>query len=222
MRGSTDGREPASGGGSAAAPRGELLHAPDCYMDKIAGSSELIGEISLGAGASYNIEAACSALGKNSSELKVVVMDRPRHIELIKELKEYNVDIRLIGDGDVSAALDAADPNSEIDMLMGIGAAPEGVITATALRGLNAPFEGRLVFKNEGHRERAEKMIDGDIEKIWDRDELCSSNDAIFIGTGVCDGRTNGVKRGENGKYIVQSEIIDVHNNEHKILTSER
>ena len=206
----------------AAAPRGELLHAPDCYMDKIAGSSELIGEISLGAGASYNIEAACSALGKNSSELKVVVMDRPRHIELIKELKEYNVDIRLIGDGDVSAALDAADPNSEIDMLMGIGAAPEGVITATALRGLNAPFEGRLVFKNEGHRERAEKMIDGDIEKIWDRDELCSSNDAIFIGTGVCDGRTNGVKRGENGKYIVQSEIIDVHNNEHKILTSER
>ena len=88
--------------------------------------------------------------------------------------------------------------------------------------GLNAPFEGRLVFKNEGHRERAEKMIDGDIEKIWDRDELCSSNDAIFIGTGVCDGRTNGVKKDENGKYIVQSEIIDVHNNEHKILTSER
>ncbi|MFQ3321923.1 MAG: fructose-1,6-bisphosphatase II [Candidatus Thalassarchaeaceae archaeon] len=206
----------------AAAPRGELLHAPDCYMDKIAGSSELIGEISLDAGASYNIEAACSALGKNSSELKVVVMDRPRHIELIKELKEYNVDIRLIGDGDVSAALDAADPNSEIDMLMGIGAAPEGVITATALRGLDAPFEGRLVFKNEGHRERAEKMIDEDIEKIWDRDELCSSNDAIFIGTGVCDGRTNGVKKNENGKYIVQSEIIDVHNNAHKILTSER
>ena len=205
----------------AAAPRGELLHAPDCYMDKIAGSSELIGEISLGAGTSYNIEAACSVLGKNSSELKVVDMDRPRHIELIKELKEYNVDIKLIGDGDVSAALDAADPNSEIDMLMGIGAAPEGVITATALRGLNASFEGRLVFKNEGHRERAEKMIDGDIEKIWDRDELCSSNDAIFIGTGVCDGRTNGVKKGKNGKYIVQSEIIDVHNNEHKILTSE-
>ncbi|MGY8692044.1 MAG: fructose-bisphosphatase class II, partial [Candidatus Poseidoniales archaeon] len=206
----------------AAAPRGELLHAPDCYMDKIAGSSELIGEISLDAGTSYNIEAACSALGKNSSELKVVVMDRPRHIELIKELKEYNVDIRLIGDGDVSAALDAADPNSEIDMLMGIGAAPEGVITATALRGLNAPFEGRLVFKNEGHRERAEKMIDEDVEKIWDRDELCSSNDAIFIGTGVCDGRTKGVKKNENGKYIVQSEIIDVHNNAHKILTSER
>lgn len=206
----------------AAAPRGELLHAPDCYMDKIAGSSELIGEISLDAGTSYNIEAACSALGKNSSELKVVVMDRPRHIELIKELKEYNVDIRLIGDGDVSAALDAADPNSEIDMLMGIGAAPEGVITATALRGLDAPFEGRLVFKNEGHRERAEKMIDEDVEKIWDRDELCSSNDAIFIGTGVCDGRTKGVKKNENGKYIVQSEIIDVHNNAHKILTSER
>jgi fructose-1,6-bisphosphatase II len=206
----------------AAAPRGELLHAPDCYMDKIAGSPELIKEISLEAGTSYNIESAASVLGKKSNELKVVVMDRPRHVELIKELKEYDVNIKLIGDGDVTAALNAADPNSDIDMLMGIGAAPEGVITATALRGLGAPFEGRLVFKNEGHRERAERMIDDDIEKIWDRDELCSSDDALFIGSGVCDGRTKGVRSNEEGMYVVQSEIIDVKNKEHKILTSER
>ena len=113
-------------------------------------------------------------------------MDRPRQEQLVKDLKAHSVNVILIGDGDVSAALNAADPDSHIDMLMGIGAAPEGVITATAMRGLDAPFEGRLVVKNEGHRERAERMIDGDIERTWDSDELCSSDDSLFIGTGVC------------------------------------
>ena len=172
----------------AAAPRETLLHAPDCYMNKIAGPTELEGVISLDATTAYNVEAAAAALGKKESELNIVVMDRPRHEKLISELNQHNVNVVLIGDGDVSAALNAADPQSEIDMLMGIGAAPEGVITATALRGLGAPFEGRLVFKNEGHRERAEAMIDGDIERLWGRDELCASEDAVFIGTGVCPG----------------------------------
>ena len=206
----------------AAAPRGSLLHAPDCYMDKISGPKELNGEISLDAGVAYNVEAACTALDKKSNELKVVVMDRPRHKDLINELNEYNVNIIKIGDGDISAALDAADSKSSIDMLMGIGAAPEGVITATALRGLDAPFEGRLIFKNHGHRERAEKMIDGDIERLWTRDELCSSDDSIFIGTGVCNGRTKGVDMSNKGVIKVYSEIIDVSNKEHKFVTSER
>ena len=206
----------------AAAPRGSLLHAPDCYMDKISGPKELNGEISLDAGVAYNVEAACTALDKKSNELKVVVMDRPRHKELISELNEYNVNIIKIGDGDISAALDAADSKSSIDMLMGIGAAPEGVITATALRGLDAPFEGRLIFKNHGHRERAEKMIEGDIERLWTRDELCSSDDSIFIGTGVCNGRTKGVDMSNKGVIKVHSEIIDVSNKEHKFVTSER
>ena len=206
----------------AAAPRGSLLHAPDCYMDKISGPKELNGEISLDAGVAYNVEAACTALDKKSNELKVVVMDRPRHKDLINELNEYNVNIIKIGDGDISAALDAADSKSSIDMLMGIGAAPEGVITATALRGLDAPFEGRLIFKNHGHRERAEKMIEGDIERLWTRDELCSSDDSIFIGTGVCNGRTKGVDMSNKGVIKVYSEIIDVSNKEHKFVTSER
>ena len=126
----------------------------------------------------------------------------------------------LIGDGDIAAALNAAAPESEIDMLMGIGAAPEGVITATALRGLDAPFEGRLVFKNEGHRERAEEMIEGDIERIWSRDELCSTEDSIFIGTGVCDGRTKGVEDLGQGSYSVHSEIIDVKSKEHYFVST--
>ena len=177
----------------AAGPRGTLLHAPDCYMDKIAGPAEISEVTSLEADVDYNIEGASNALGKRPDEMKVVVMDRPRHDELIGDLKRLGISPILIGDGDITAALNAADPNSEIDMLMGIGAAPEGVITATALRGLGSSFEGRLVFKNEGHRDRAEKMIDGDIERIWARDDLCSSDDSVFIGTGVCDGRTKGV-----------------------------
>ena len=199
----------------AAGPRGSLLHAPDCYMDKIAGPAEISEAISLEADVAYNIEGASDALGKNPEEMQVVVMDRPRHKELIYDLKKLGVKPILIGDGDIAAALNAADTNSEIDMLMGIGAAPEGVITATALRGLKAPFQGRLVFKNDGHRERAEKMIDGDIERIWSRDDLCSTDDSVFIGTGVCDGRTKGVEKLEDGSFRVNSEIIDVSASKH-------
>ena len=206
----------------AAAPRGTLLHAPDCYMNKIAGPAELNGVISLDASTSYNVEAAASALDKKQSELNIVVMDRPRHETLISELNAHDVNVVLIGDGDVSAALNAADPKSETDMLMGIGAAPEGVITATALRGLGAPFEGRLVFKNEGHRERAEQMIDGDIDRLWDRDELCSSDDSMFIGTGVCPGRTFGVEELSDGRFSVQSEVIDVASGAHRFIDSIR
>lgn len=202
----------------AAAPRGTLLHAPDCYMNKISGSSELNGEISLDASTAYNIEATSNALGKSINALNVVVMDRPRHKVLIKELRDLSVNVVLIGDGDIAAALNAADPNSDIDLLMGIGAAPEGVITATALRGLGAPFEGRLVFKNEGHRSRAEEMIDGDIERLWKRDDLCSSEDSLFIGTGVCSGRTKGVNY-DGSSYSVESEIIDVANGIHKFVS---
>ena len=206
----------------AAAPRGSLLHAPDCYMDKIAGPAALAGEVSLEADTSYNVEAACSALDKASSQLRVVVMDRPRHEQLLRELKQHDVVIILIGDGDIAAALNASDPDSDIDMLMGIGAAPEGVITATALRGLKAPFEGRLVFKNEGHRERAERMIEGDVDRIWSRDELCSSDDSVFVGSGVCPGRTRGVEETDDGRHSVHSEVIDVKSGEHYYVSSVR
>ncbi len=205
----------------SAGPRGSLLHAPDCYMDKIAGPAAIAGEVSLEADVAYNVEAACAALDKRPNELRIVVMDRPRHEDLLRDLRALDADIMLIGDGDISAALDAADPNSQIDMLMGIGAAPEGVITATALRGLDASFEGRLVFKNEGHRERAELMIEGDIERIWARDELCASEDSVFIGTGVCSGRTRGVEFLGNERASVQSEVIEVSSGVHRLVSSE-
>ncbi len=204
----------------AAGPRGSLLHAPDCYMDKIAGPKEIIGEVSLEADVAYNVENVSACLEKNAEDLQVVVMDRPRHEELIRDLKNFGINPILIGDGDIAAALNAADPDSEVDLLMGIGAAPEGVITATALRGLGAHFEGRLVFKNDGHMERAEQMIDGDIERIWNRDDLCNSKDSVFIGSGVCDGRTHGVVKLGQGKYSVESEIIDVQKSSHRVVSS--
>ena len=206
----------------AAAPRGTLLHAPDCYMNKIAGGPELNGILSLEASTDWNIEAACAALDKAPSELKVVVMDRPRHEQLIKELRALNVAVPLIGDGDVSAALNAADPNSDIDMLMGIGAAPEGVITATALRGLGGHFEGQLVTTNEDHSRRAAEMVGDDVDKVWGRDELCASDDAIFVASGVCSGYLPGVEFLAQERVAVHSEILHVKDGRRQFVSTEK
>lgn len=204
----------------AAAPRGSLLHAPDCYMDKLAGPSEVAGEISIEGDVAYNIEAAAAALDKPIRELKVVVMDRERHRDLIRTLRELDVSVPLIGDGDVSAALDAANPHSDIDLLMGIGAAPEGVITATALRGLDAHFEGRLVTTNEDHERRAREMLGDDLEKVWGRDDLCASEDALFVASGVCSGYLPGVED-IGGRVAVHSEVIDVATGIRQFISTE-
>lgn len=194
----------------AAAPRGALLHAPDCYMDKLAGCTALIGEISLEGTLQYNLEAAGDALNKPISDLDVVVMDRPRHEDLISKIQAMGAKVSLIGDGDITAALDSADSNSSTDLLMGIGAAPEGVITATALRGLNAFFEGRLVTTNPDHKKRAIQMVGDKMEHIWKRDELCSSKDSVYVGSGVCKGRVPGPTKNSDGSIVVTSEVIDV------------
>ena len=194
----------------AAAPRGTLLHAPDCYMDKIAGGAALHGVVSLEQSPEDNARAAATALGKEVSELVVVIMDRPRHEDLIARLRTLDVRLQLIGDGDVVAAIKAADPTSDVDMLMGIGAAPEGVISATALRGLGGVFEGRLVFTTEDHRERAARMLDGgDLQRIWRRDDLCSSPNAVFVATGVISGWLRGVEFGTD-EVTTHSYVIYV------------
>ncbi len=204
----------------AAAPRGTLLHAPDCYMDKIAGPAEVEGEISLEADVAYNLEAAASALDKSVNDLKVVVMDRNRHLDLIAELRSFEVSVPLIGDGDVSAALDAANPNSDVDLLMGVGAAPEGVITATAMRGLGGHFEGQLVTKNEDHERRVAEMLGDDGYKIWQRDELCASDDAVFVASGVCSGYLPGVES-LGDRVAVHSEVIHVSTGIRQFISTE-
>ncbi|MBK00579.1 MAG: fructose-bisphosphatase class II [Euryarchaeota archaeon] len=203
----------------AAAPRGTLLHAPDCYMDKIAAGPELIGEVSLEGSVSWNLEQAASKLDKHISELNVVALDRERHIELFKEINDVGAKLNLMSDGDISAALWAAEPSGPYDILLGIGAAPEGVITATAIEGIGGVFEGRLQFKDSEEEERASKMIDDDLHKVWKSNELCKSNDALFVATGVCTGYLPGVESTEKG-IKTTSQIIDVYNKKVKLISN--
>ena len=194
----------------AAAPRGTLLHAPDCYMDKIAAGSEMEGHISLDAGVTYNIEQVASVLDKPVEEVKIIALDRPRHRDLFKEVNSMGAQLHLLGDGDISAALWAARPEGDHDMLLGIGAAPEGVITATAIRGIGGVFEGRLVFRSDQEEARAKKMIDDDLTRLWDAKDLCRSEDAIFVASGVCDGYLPGVQINNDGTVATFAEMIDV------------
>jgi len=194
----------------AAAPRGTLLHAPDCYMDKIAAGPEMEGHISLDGGVAYNIEQVASVLDKPIEEVRIIALDRPRHKDLFKEVKSMGAQLHLLGDGDISAALWAARPEGEHDMLLGIGAAPEGVITATAIRGIGGVFEGRLVFRSDEEKARAKNMVNDDLTRLWDAKDLCKSEDAIFVASGVCDGYLPGVKMNSNGTVSTFSEMIDV------------
>ena len=193
----------------AAAPRGTLLHAPDCYMDKIAAGPLLADHLSLEGGASYNIEQAMHVLDCQAKDVRIVALDRERHASLFKEIRETGAQLHLLGDGDVSGAIWAAKDDGPFDMLMGIGAAPEGVISATALRGLNGIFEGRLVFRSAEEEARAQRMVDDDLTRLWKASDLCQSEDAIFAASGVCDGYLPGVKI-EADHVMTFNELIDV------------
>ena len=201
----------------AAAPRGTLLHAPDTYMNKLCGSSKLLGHVSLLNSIEENVSLAAKALDKNISELKIVIMDRERHIELIAKMKDLNVEPILIGDGDVSAGLKAVEGN--VDLLYGIGAAPEGVITATAVKAMGGFFEGKLHFMDESFKSRAIKMLGNDINNLWSADDLCQSSDSFFVASGVCSGWIPGVKF-TNDQAVVTSKIIFGDSKESKIITN--
>ncbi len=202
----------------AAAPRGALLHAPDCYMNKIAGPAELAGHVSLDAPVADNLHATAEVLGKPLSEVRVIVLERPRHDQLIAEIRAAGAQLQLIGDGDIAGALRAA--TGEADLLLGIGAAPEGVITATALRGLGGFFEGRLHFHKPEFRTRAVEMLGDDVDRLWQRDELCTSDDAVFVATGVCDGWLPGPVEGEGGTTTT-SRVISVADGRDEIIRHE-
>ena len=202
----------------AAAPRGTLLHAPDTYMDKLCGSKELIGKLSLSNSISENLKATSKALNKSMSDLKIIVMDRDRHIDLIREMNLLGVEPILIGDGDVSGGLKAAE--GSVDLLYGIGAAPEGVITATAVKAMGGYFEGKLHFMDQSFKDRAITMLGEKIHNTWSDDELCKSSDSFFVASGVCTGWIPGVEFDGN-KAVVTSKIIFGDSNDSKIITNE-
>ena len=193
----------------AAAPRGTLLHAPDCYMDKLAAGPLLADHVSLNGGVAYNIEQAMHVLDCKANDVRIVALDRERHADLFKDIRAAGAQLHLLGDGDVSGAIWAAKNDGPFDMLMGIGAAPEGVISATAIRGVGGIFEGRLVFRSPEEEARAQTMVNDDLERLWKAKDLCQSEDAVFAAAGVCDGYLPGVVL-EDSHATTFNELIDV------------
>ncbi|XGC82410.1 class II fructose-bisphosphatase [Bdellovibrio bacteriovorus] len=192
----------------AVAEKGKFLHAPDTYMDKIACGPAAKGKIDIDKSATENIRAVAEALRKPVSDLTVVILNRPRHEALIAEARKTGARINLIGDGDVSAAVAAAWPDSGIDLLLGIGGAPEGVISAAAMQCLGGDFQGRLKFRNQEERDRAKRMGVTDLDKKFTIDELASGS-VMFIATGVTDGALlKGVRFGAGGAAKTHSVVM--------------
>lgn len=171
----------------AIAEEGNFLHAPDTYMEKIAVGPEAANAIDLSASPTENLKEIAKAKKTSVANLTVVILDRPRHSDLISEVRRAGARIWLIGDGDVSAAISAAIPNSGVDVLMGTGGAPEGVIAAAAIRCIGGNMQGRLKPRNDGEIARASKMGIKDINKIWELEELARGN-VMFCATGVTQG----------------------------------
>jgi fructose-1,6-bisphosphatase II len=171
----------------AIADYGHFLHAPDTYMDKIAVGPKAKGAIDLTLSPSKNLQRIAEALNRYVEDLTVVILNRERHQNLISEVRKAGARIKLIQDGDISGAIAAAKEGTGVDVLMGIGGSPEGVISAAALRCVGGDMQGRLSFRNEEEKERAKKMGIDDFDKIYSIDEL-ASGDVIFAATGVTTG----------------------------------
>ena len=193
----------------AAAGEGDLLNAPDVYMDKLAvGPGYPDGIIDLDRSPSDNIRAIAEAKGVKPGDITVCVLDRPRHEGLIAELRSLGCGVVLIGDGDVAGVIAVTDEDTTIDMYMGQGGAPEGVLAAAALRCVGGQFNGRLVFRNDDEKARAAKWGIEDLDRIYTRDDLVKG-DCIFAATGVTSGSLlEGVKYRRNGKMTTESVVM--------------
>ena len=193
----------------AAAGEGDLLNAPDVYMDKLAvGPGYPDGIIDLAKSPTENVKAVAKAKGVEPGEIIVCVLDRPRHADLIAELRALGCGVVLIGDGDVAGVIAVTDEDTTIDMYMGQGGAPEGVLAAAALRCVGGQFNGRLVFRNEDEKARAAKWGIDDLDRIYTRDDLVKG-DCIFAATGVTSGSLlEGVKYRRDGKMTTESVVM--------------
>ncbi len=173
----------------AMAPRGTLLHAPDVYMDKLAiGPGYPKDVVSLEMTPAERVRALARARGCKDRDITVCVLERPRHEEMIADIRSTGAAIRLITDGDVAGVIHCAEPEKTgIDMYMGSGGAPEGVLAASALKCMGGQMWGRLIFRNDDERRRAAKAGITDLDRIYSRDEMVTA-DVIFAATGVTDG----------------------------------
>ncbi len=191
----------------AIAEAGGLLNAPDVYMDKLAvGPGLPAGVIDLDRTPTQNVEAIAAAKGVKPSEIIACVLDRPRHEALIAELRAIGCGVVLIGDGDVAGVIATSDPDTTIDVYMGSGGAPEGVLACAALRCVGGQFKGRLLFRNDDERARARKWGIEDLDRQYDLKEL-AKGDCIFAATGVTDGSLRaGVKR--KGHIMTTESVV--------------
>jgi fructose-1,6-bisphosphatase II / sedoheptulose-1,7-bisphosphatase len=192
----------------AIAEAGGLLNAPDVYMDKLAvGPGLPAGVIDLDRTPSQNIEAIAAAKGVRPHDIVACVLDRPRHEALIAELRALGCGVVLIGDGDVAGVIATSDPDTTIDVYMGSGGAPEGVLACAALRCVGGQFKGRLLFRNDDERARARQWGIEDLDRQYDLKEL-AKGDCIFAATGVTDGSLlEGVKR-RRDKMTTESVVM--------------
>lgn len=172
----------------ACSEKGGLLHAPDCYMEKIIVGPSCKGAIDLNAPVKDNLRAIAKRLDRDIENLVIVILDRPRHAQLIAEIRAAGARIRLISDGDLSAGISVALRGTGVHAVMGSGGAPEGVLTAAALRCLNGEIQGRLVIKDEIQAERMTQMGIRDLKKVYSTADLASAKNIIFAATGVTDG----------------------------------
>jgi fructose-1,6-bisphosphatase II len=171
----------------ALAPKGGFLHAPDMYMEKIAVGPSAKGAIDITASPTVNLQRVADAKQCYIEDLTVVILDRPRHDKIVAEIRKAGARIHLITDGDVAPAIAAAVDNSGVDMLLGIGGAPEGVLAAAALKCMGGDMQGRLVFMTDEERARAKSMGINDFNKIYQCDEM-ANGDVVFAATGVTSG----------------------------------
>ena len=191
----------------AFAAEGGFLNAPDTYMDKIAvGGGLPEGILDITAPPADNLERLAKAKGCDIDDLVVLILDRPRHQDLIRAVRATGARIRLIGDGDVAGVIATSRPDSGIDIYMGIGGAPEGVLAAAALRSIGGQMQGKLTFRNEDEKVRAKRMGVEDLERVYNLHDL-ASGDVMFAATGVTDGTMlKGVRRTLNG--LVTESIV--------------
>ena len=172
----------------AIADQGNLLHAPDMYMEKIAVGPQAVGKVDINAPIRDNLKAVAQAQGKDISDLVAIVLDRDRHQKIIHEIREAGARIRLISDGDVAAAINTAFPNTGVDIMFGSGGAPEGVLAAVALKCLGGEIQGKLLPQNDEEIARCVKMGLTNPHQVLFMNDLVKGDDAIFAATGVTDG----------------------------------
>jgi fructose-1,6-bisphosphatase class II len=171
-----------------AAEQGGLLHAPDIYMDKLVVGAPARGHVDLNAPVEDNLRSIARCLDRDVDDLVVIVLDRPRHEKLIGDIRRAGARIRLIGDGDLSAGIAAAVSGTGVHAVMGTGGAPEGVLTAAAMRCLNGEIQGRLVLTRPSDVDRLRKMGISDENRVYTTDDLAPGRNVIFAAAGITDG----------------------------------